>query len=123
MRNGPKRIITWVLICLSAVLLSYYVYIESRDFLTGPSISVAYPINQSEVYGPEVEVRGKTERVSSITLNNSPIFIDEKGVFREKLILPNGYTIIQLEAKDRFGKTAGLRLEFTVTSTPESIIN
>lgn len=119
MRPTPKFTVTTIFVCLIGIALFAYIYFQFRDYLTGPTINISYPIAGSTVYGPEVEIRGTTKRVSSMHLNDSAIFIDSSGLFKEKLMLTNGYNIMKLEAKDRFGKQTSKLLEFTVTSTPE----
>lgn len=123
MRPTPKFTIWIVSIILLGFALLTYVYFQFRDYLTGPTINIAYPIAGSTVYGPEIEIRGTTKRVSSLFLNDSAIFIDNSGLFKEKLMIANGYNIMKLEAKDRFGKQTKKLLEFMVTSTPSKIEN
>lgn len=99
--------------------MTIYVYFQFRDYLTGPKVNISYPTVGSTVYGPEVEIRGTVQRVVSISLNDSSIFTDPSGGFKEKLMLNDGYNIIKLVAKDRFGKTIEKLLEFIVTSPPQ----
>ena len=120
MRKGPKLILTIIVGMICACLLILYIYVESKNYLIGPTISVAYPINKSEVYGPEVEIRGQTRNVSAINLNDNPIFITKNGTFNQKLILPDGYNIMKFEATDRFGKKTEKLLEFMVTGAPRT---
>jgi len=110
-----------ILSIVAGSFLIWYIYYESRDYLSGPEIQIIYPQDKTEIFGPQVEVRGKAFRVNSITLNDSPIFIDETGAFSEKLILQSGYNIIKFEAKDRFGKETEKLLEFMVMSTPKEM--
>src|SRR3989344_5888032 len=117
MRSIPKVAILIISIALIVSALTIYVYFQFRDYLIGPTINISYPIAGSTVYGPEIEIRGKAERVSSLSLNDSQIFIDPTGSFKEKLILSDGYNIMKFEAKDRFGKQTEKLLEFMVTST------
>lgn len=118
MRPIPKltTLIIFIVSISSALLI--YVYFQFHDYLIGPTISISYPIAGSTVYGPEVEIKGLAKRISFFSLNDSAIFTDPTGSFKEKLILPNGYNIMKFEAKDRFGHQTEKLLEFTVTSTP-----
>ena len=117
MRPTPKFTIWIVSIGLIGSLLLTYIYFQFHDYLVGPTVNISYPTPGSTIYGPEIEIRGTTKRVSSLSLNDSPIFIDPSGVFKEKLILTDGYNIMKFEAKDRFGKQTEKLLEFMVTST------
>lgn len=119
MRPTPKLTIWIISIALLGGTLLTYVYFQFHNYLIGPTINLSYPIAGSIVYGPEIEIRGIAKRTSSLSLNDAVVFIDPSGLFKEKLILGNGYNIMKFEAKDRFGKIARKLLEFTVTSTPQ----
>src|SRR3989344_4709181 len=79
-----------------------YIHRQSREFLKGPTIVLdAIPS------GPRTEsfftLGGHASNVAFLSLNDSQIYTDEKGVFREKLLLMPGYNILQIKAKDKFG--------------------
>jgi hypothetical protein len=56
-------------------------------------------------------VVGEAKNVSYLSLNGRQIFTDESGTFSEKLLLPYGYTIMTLKARDRFGRSRTYTLE------------
>ena len=45
-------------------------------------------------------------------MNGRPIVTSETGVFREPIVLENGYTIMRIEARDRFGRITFLERPF-----------
>ena len=51
-----------------------------------------------------VEIKGKSENLNYITLNDRQIFIDDEGNFKEKLILYDGENTLKLYGKDKFGR-------------------
>ncbi|HEY9584482.1 MAG TPA: hypothetical protein VJI33_02820 [Candidatus Paceibacterota bacterium] len=115
MRPNPKLLIQIISSAVIAIALFSYIYFQFKDYLLGPVINISHPATGSIVYGPEVEIRGTALRISSLSLNDSPIFTDTGGAFKEKLMLPSGYNIMKIEARDRFGKQTTKLLEFTVT--------
>ena len=118
MQATPKLIVGSVITGLIVIALLIYIYFQSRDYLIGPVISVTYPEAGATVYGPSIEIRGVAKRATYLSLNDSQLLIDPSGAWSEKLLLQNGYNIMKLEAKDRFGKQTEKLLEFMVTSTP-----
>ncbi len=88
-----------------------YVHYQARNFLAGPVITLTdthTPIQHERT----VMLEGHAENIVLLTLNGREIHTTEDGVFRETLVLPYGYTIIELYAKDRFGRTETLTREY-----------
>ncbi len=104
MRSRTKKnIIFFCAIVIVGATLGY-VYYQARTLIAGPVIVVEAPENFASVEKPLVEIRGTAENISFLTLNDRQIFVDEEGIFLEHLILPKGYSIIKIEAKDKFGR-------------------
>lgn len=85
------------------LLIAYGAY-EAYDLIAGPSITILSPKSGSIITDSLVTIEGETENVTWISLLGRPITINEHGVFKEKLLLPPGYSILTLEAKDRLGR-------------------
>jgi hypothetical protein len=85
-------------------MVSAYAYYQSRSILEGPNIVIDTPLNGSTASTSLISVRGSVNHANEITLDGRPIFIDLAGRFNEKLVLMNGYNIIELIAKDREGR-------------------
>lgn len=98
-------------IVLFILFLLAYGGFEAYDVWVGPRINIERPLNGSLVTESLVTVEGKTRNVSWITLLGRPITIDEEGKFSEKLLLPPGYSILIIEAKDRLGRETREELE------------
>ena len=73
---------------------------------SGPKLTIKSPVPNTTVNSPLVEIAGQAKRISRIYLDDNQIFTDEKGQFKEKLLLAPGYTIIKLRVQDRFGRQA-----------------
>ena len=111
MERTPKLIIGISITALVALGLVVYAYLQSREYLRGPVIVIEEPLNGASSTTSLVSLQGHARNVSFLTLNGRQIFTDEKGIFRESLLLEDGYNIMTLEAKDRFGHTVEKRLE------------
>lgn len=91
-------------IFLFVFLLLGYALFQARHIIIGPSITIETPHEWSIVTEELINIRGNAQNITSITLNDRAIFIDEEGQFSEKLLLANGYTIMIIKAEDRFGR-------------------
>lgn len=111
MEKTPKLIIGITLTVLITVGLGVYIYLQSKEYLRGPVLTIDEPENGSLVVEPRVTIKGATHNISLLTLNGRQIFTDEQGRFTEALLLQEGYSIMTLEAKDRFGHSIEKRLE------------
>lgn len=111
MERTPKLIIGISIGVCAVIGLGVYAYLQSSEYLRGPIITVEEPTNGALFTTPTVAVRGNARNISFLTLNGRQIFTDERGHFKESLLLQNGYNIMLLEAKDRFGHTKTKRLE------------
>lgn len=66
-------------------------------------------------------VQGQASKAIYITLNGREIFIDKDGNFSESISLLPGFSIITLDAKDKFGKTAEKKFEVVVEKDAKAI--
>jgi hypothetical protein len=103
-RRNVKKILSITSIAFVVLVVTGYSLSKAKNLISGPIVSITSPLQGDTLSSSTVVITGTTQNVSAIYLNDSPIFIDELGVFKEKLILPTGYTIIKLSAKDKFGR-------------------
>ena len=87
---------------------------KTKNYRDGAVITVTAPHPGQLLNDTLVTVTGNVQNASSVTLNDRKIFVTEKGDFSEKLIVPEGYTIITLSAEDRFNKITEKKVEFVV---------
>ncbi len=92
-----------------------YSFYESRNIRKGPVLEVFEPTDGSAIEKPLIEIKGATQNVSSISMNDRLITIDKDGVFNEKILLSPGYNIIKLSASDKFGRRTEKMLELVLT--------
>ncbi len=106
--TNRKDVKTWLRIgfftTLLVVILGYSAF-QARKIVEGPEIKITSPVQLGgSVSEPLVKLAGIATNIKEISLNGSPIYIDEQGNFNERLVLLRGYNIIKLEAKDKFNK-------------------
>jgi hypothetical protein len=101
---STKKTVRRALVVLTFLTLCGYVGFQSKDLIAGPVLMVEEPVNGSTVYSDKIEITGQAQNISYIYLNGRQIFTNTEGQFRETLILKPGYSIINLSAKDKFGR-------------------
>lgn len=110
MRNARFFIGTSIIAILVASFAIFGLY-KAKDFLMGPEIIIKSPSNGQTVSSSYLEITGTTKNISSLRLNGNQIFTDEKGFFKQGLLLARGYSIIEISAQDKFGRNVEKKLE------------
>ena len=118
MERNAKFVAGLIIFLLATSGIGVYAYLQSREFLRGPQITVTSPQNGEVFRSASVIIEGTTRNTTSISLNDGAIYVDSKGNFKEKLLLLPGYNILSIKAEDRFGKKTERTLEL-VYKEPE----
>jgi len=108
--SATSRLRRFAVVLFVLAVLSYGLF-QARNLIQGPIITIHSPQNGTTVNNALVEISGEAKNISGITLNDQHIFVDEEGNFREQLLLSYGYTIMTIEASDRFGRETKQTLE------------
>jgi len=66
-------------------------------------------------------VSGNASKAVYITLNGREIFIDKEGNFSESIVILPGFSIVTLNARDKFGKTAEKKFQVVVKENAKAI--
>jgi hypothetical protein len=111
MRANPNILIKGGVAVLITFIIVGYTYLKTKDYIAGPQITITSPLDGSTVSNPLIEITGVTKNISFISLNDRPIFVDEKGNFKEKLLLYPGYNIMSVKAEDRYKRTVEKTIE------------
>lgn len=99
------------------LLILGYGFFQARNIISGPKITVLTPKNGDSLASSLVAITGIASNITRISLDDRQIFVDKKGNFSEKLLVPPGYTIIKLAAQDKFGRTTQKLVELNYTSS------
>ncbi|MBI2100301.1 MAG: hypothetical protein HYT48_03115 [Candidatus Vogelbacteria bacterium] len=102
---------TRVLLGAFFVFIGGYAVYQSSQMMIGPKINLRSPTDGATEGQALVSVEGQARRIAYLTLDDNPIFTDEAGNFKEKLLLAPGYNIIKLHAEDRFRRVIERRLQ------------
>lgn len=107
-------VLKYVFGAIALGLLAAYIVFQARLFIAGPQITLTREpsvVSDSRV----VTLAGIASNITEISLNGRPINTDEAGHFEETVVLENGYTVVQLRARDRYDRQTQLTQEFVYT--------
>ena len=111
--------ITKVVLAVFFVIVLGYGYFEARGLLFGPSIAVTSSVR--EVHEPLITIKGKADRISSLTMNGKALAVTESGAFEEPYLLSLGFNRIVLDAHDKYGRTSRKIIEVVYTPATSTV--
>lgn len=77
---------------------------QGRHLIMGPELSIISAPTSIE-NERVVFVSGQAENATALYLNGRPIAVDENGAFTEGVVLENGYSVVAIDAHDRYGRS------------------
>ncbi len=92
-----------VLLAILAFAIAYVSW-QARYLIGGPELSVSEDVDtiQNE---RTIILEGIAQNVTNLELNGRAITVNPEGSFSEKVVLENGYTIVSIDATDRYGRS------------------
>ncbi|HUD02771.1 MAG TPA: hypothetical protein VMR46_01975 [Candidatus Paceibacterota bacterium] len=103
-----------LVIAFAVLSISAYGFFEARRLIEGPIITIEYPINGSATSSTGVIISGTAQNISFLTINDLPSYTDKSGHFSELLSIPPGFTVLTVQAVDRFGRRAAKSVSIQV---------
>jgi hypothetical protein len=100
-----RRYIKWGFVVFAVIALLAYGLFQSKKLIEGPQITIYEPQDGATLTENLVTIKGVAKNIAYIKLDDSPIFVDNNGLFSEQLLVPVGYSAIKISAQDKFGKT------------------
>jgi len=112
-----QRVFVFGLIIVGATYATW----QARYLISGPEVSVNQQLETIQ-NDRVVQLEGNAGNVTKLSLNGYPITIDESGYFHQGVVLENGYTIVSIDAEDRYGRTSHWEKGF-VYQEPSEVAN
>jgi hypothetical protein len=97
-------------------VIAAYALFQARHIISGPVITLTNEVPHV-VSTSTVAFQGSAQNIVRLWLNGSPIYTTDDGSFAEVVVVPYGYTIVTIEAEDRYG--ARERLEHSIMRVQE----
>jgi hypothetical protein len=104
MKSEYKFSIKHIIIAASSIIAVLYLGYQARFLIFGSGLKITYPQNGALVATPLLTIEGRAKNIAWISLNDRQIFTDEKGFWKEKLMVSPGPSIITVKTRDRFGR-------------------
>lgn len=105
LRQKPfrDRLKNYLFFGLIILILIYFIF-RLHSYITGPKITIDSPEPHTIIEGDTFIIQGNVKNARNIYVNGREITISEKGDFAEKIIAKSPYTLVTVEAVDRYGK-------------------
>ncbi len=82
------------------IVIGIFSYMKMSFLMNGVQINAKIEKNGDS---PVAVVTGKAENATYISLNGREIFIDKDGTFKETIALIPGFSVVTIDASDKFG--------------------
>jgi len=98
------KLITIITVSLVVGGVVLYILFQARFLIQGPQVLLTTKLDTIQTER-EITLEGTAKNITAIYLNGRSIVTNEAGYFRESVVLQNGYSIIRIDAEDRYGRT------------------
>jgi hypothetical protein len=110
--NTGKKLLKFASLTILFLIIIFYGIWKGRDLIFGIHLTINGIQNNETVTHPVLELSGNAYHAVSITINGRIVSIEEDGAWHDIIALLNGYNVINISAKDKFGRI--ITKEFTV---------
>lgn len=117
-RTFPKivvtpKILTLILGLSFVVLTVVYIIWQIWSINKTPSLQVFSPQNNEIIKNAFLDVSGKTDPGTTVSVNEQNIFVDGSGLFKAQIGLSQGQKEIIVTSQNRFGRSISKTIEIT----------
>ena len=114
--GGKKPIILseyFKFIALFVLVLAVVLYlsITGLELFAKPDLTIYEPAKYDFVSGDELTVKGMARKESVVTVNGSPVLIDDNGNFNSKIYIRKGLNEIEVVAANSIGRRSLIKLD------------
>lgn len=102
--GGPSRPLAKIAAWALAGVVIFYALSRTASVLRPPGLEVLSPAVYYTAADGRVLLSGQTTPSSRLFVNQQEITLDESGAFNEIFYLPPGLTLLQIAARDQYGR-------------------
>lgn len=110
-RTQNIRFIKAALISLFLIIIIIFSISRIINYIKGPYVIINEPKNGLNTSSSTIIISGQSLRINKITINDSPITVDEKGFWQDIIIVFPGINNISIKAEDKFGRKIEKKLD------------
>lgn len=104
----PNTVLTLFIAFIITIFLTY-LFNEYRIYKSAPVIVISSPSEFEVITKNSVEIKGRTQPETIITINGQKIELKSDSTFSEEISLLPGTNIITVAATNKFGKTTEVK--------------
>ena len=98
----PIKFIKLILLLIAFLLILFYAYYQTKGYLKGPILELTEPADGATLFQSAVTVKGFAKNIAYLSLNGRQIFTDPTGQFSEKILLNEGFNLVEITTKDKY---------------------
>ena len=91
-------------ILIFVLIVFFYGIFKSKDYFSGPIVNIISPKNWDTISTKTFFIEGNAKNVKSLKINGRNILIEENGNFKEEFISKYPYTLIVIDAFDKYNE-------------------
>src|SRR3989338_533310 len=99
-----KKIVYSIVAIILLAVFSFYLFYQFRFYFREPELVLEIPAGDMVISEPNIEINGRIDADSALTMNGRPIYIKETGEFQERVNLGQGLNALEFEAQNKAGK-------------------
>lgn len=104
------RLNIWLFLLLIIFIFIYFIF-KIFDYISGPIIKIYSPLPYETINEDTFILKGNVKNAKNIYINGREIKIDQNGNFEEDMIAKSPYTLISIDAIDKYGKKREKNIE------------
>ena len=98
------KIVKNVLISLAVLAFFFYLLFYFKNLVLAPSLEITHPSSDIKIEESSIEIVGKVDPGSDLSINEQAILPDEDGNFSKLINLKKGMNTILVSAKKKYSK-------------------
>lgn len=98
-----------------------FVGMKIYPLVHGPMINMTSISNGISVTDPMIRLSGIAEHTQELVVNGNTIPLSPNGSFGDNIVLNQGYNVINMQAKDQFGKISSRDYAIVLKEAPSSL--
>ena len=106
------------LVSLIFFAASAFLIFQYRAAIFNPGLSVDYPLENQTVNSVNIEMKGKTDPNSTLSIENEDVSVKSDGTFKKVITLFPGNAVINIRAENKFGRVTILKRTVLVRPGP-----
>lgn len=103
-----------ILIGIVLVIIVFFLLFQYRSAFFNPDLKVETPAENQTINSLTVEIKGKTDPNSTLSVENEQVPIEKNGSFKKEITVFPGRTSIDFQVENKFGRVTSLRRNIMV---------